>query len=319
MSWTAASCLPQELIDEVLAELHDDKATLAACSVVHKSWLHTSRKHLFHTISLDSCAVPTRPHEVHTCAEIPDWMAFARVFKRIPYLAIFVSALRIKGGALPDPQDLDYLEEFDIMEGENGEQNLYGRYESITIGELSVMAGVLPKLKHVEIENIVIKPVNVSDCPSTPIPLESLYLTSVGTLDGANIFEIFDAFSPHDAYMSVFCRPAEYGEWPEPSHVPLGLTASKWFVRCEADDFPFLRRLVRTSFTQYVESLDIDVQDGGELLALLEILKSSPNLTRLRLDLYYSFWVEKPRVHLSCMCHSSSTTQPLLIFILMLS
>ncbi|TCD66257.1 hypothetical protein EIP91_001620 [Steccherinum ochraceum] len=43
--------LPPELVDYVLDYLHDDKTTLIACASVSKSWVDSSRYHLFSTIN----------------------------------------------------------------------------------------------------------------------------------------------------------------------------------------------------------------------------------------------------------------------------
>lgn len=44
--------LPQELIDEIIDNLHDDGAALAACSLVANTWLPSSQRHLFQGITV---------------------------------------------------------------------------------------------------------------------------------------------------------------------------------------------------------------------------------------------------------------------------
>ena len=44
--------VPQELVDQVLDHLADDTATLQSCSLVAKSWIYPSRRHLFNSIFL---------------------------------------------------------------------------------------------------------------------------------------------------------------------------------------------------------------------------------------------------------------------------
>ena len=44
--------LPQELVDRIIDEIHDDQSALATCALVNKSWVDRSRHHLFHTLSL---------------------------------------------------------------------------------------------------------------------------------------------------------------------------------------------------------------------------------------------------------------------------
>jgi hypothetical protein len=43
---------PQELIDRVIDQLHDDKRALATCALVNRKWVYRSRYHLFRTITL---------------------------------------------------------------------------------------------------------------------------------------------------------------------------------------------------------------------------------------------------------------------------
>lgn len=44
--------VPQELVDEILDYLARDAATLRSCSLVAKSWIYPSRRHLFNTLFL---------------------------------------------------------------------------------------------------------------------------------------------------------------------------------------------------------------------------------------------------------------------------
>lgn len=47
--------LPQELCDEVIDNLCDDKAALKACSLVCRGWVHGTSKHLFRCLSWPPC------------------------------------------------------------------------------------------------------------------------------------------------------------------------------------------------------------------------------------------------------------------------
>ena len=44
--------VPQELVDEILDHLAKDRKTLQSCSLVAKSWIHPSRRHLFDALFL---------------------------------------------------------------------------------------------------------------------------------------------------------------------------------------------------------------------------------------------------------------------------
>lgn len=69
MSPSATSTrLPQELIDSVIDEFRNDAGSLRICSLVSKSWVYRSRKHLFATVHLPTCLlrkwlerIPTNP------------------------------------------------------------------------------------------------------------------------------------------------------------------------------------------------------------------------------------------------------------------
>jgi hypothetical protein len=49
--------LPPELIDRILDYLHDSPSNLRRCALVCKAWVHSSRFHLFHKISINTLQV----------------------------------------------------------------------------------------------------------------------------------------------------------------------------------------------------------------------------------------------------------------------
>lgn len=49
-SYAYATHVPQELVDMVVDHLHDDRASLASCCLVSKSWIDPSRHHLFQKV-----------------------------------------------------------------------------------------------------------------------------------------------------------------------------------------------------------------------------------------------------------------------------
>ncbi len=53
-----SSFVPPELVDATIDHLHDDIPTLAACSLVHRQWLSSSRYHLFSRISFAVSKLP---------------------------------------------------------------------------------------------------------------------------------------------------------------------------------------------------------------------------------------------------------------------
>ena len=60
--------LPQELIDEILEYLKDDKATLKACSLAHRMFLPRTRKFLFRTFFVKRLGPD--PYTLRSCPEV---------------------------------------------------------------------------------------------------------------------------------------------------------------------------------------------------------------------------------------------------------
>ncbi|THU77144.1 hypothetical protein K435DRAFT_703039, partial [Dendrothele bispora CBS 962.96] len=50
--------LPQELVDSIIDHLFDDPVSLKTCALVSKSWLPSTRHHIFHHIRLDPSQNP---------------------------------------------------------------------------------------------------------------------------------------------------------------------------------------------------------------------------------------------------------------------
>lgn len=90
---------PAELQDMIIDHLHDDKETLASCSLVCKSWLPASRFHLFRKIRLE---LPRESAE-GLAAD------FARFLRRNPHICFLVRELHLVGDILPIP--VTYLKE----------------------------------------------------------------------------------------------------------------------------------------------------------------------------------------------------------------
>ena len=76
----AASLLPPELYDEAIDHLWNDPKSLAACALTCRSWVGTSRLHLFRTVRIQNA---------HQCA------SFAALLKSAPVIARCVRRLTI--------------------------------------------------------------------------------------------------------------------------------------------------------------------------------------------------------------------------------
>ena len=68
--------LPQELVDQIIDFLHDDHPTLQSCTLVARTWLPSSRLHLFSKISVDvnSSQFCEFLAYARSCASVPQYV-----------------------------------------------------------------------------------------------------------------------------------------------------------------------------------------------------------------------------------------------------
>ena len=78
--------LPQDLIDVLIDKSCHDKALLKTCSLVAKSWLHTSRIHLFRSVSINDATA---------------FLAFLRFLRRPQSITPYIQSLFIEGNERP--------------------------------------------------------------------------------------------------------------------------------------------------------------------------------------------------------------------------
>lgn len=97
---------PVEVIDGILAHLHEDKATLAACALTCQTWSTYSFQHLYDTIevstdpnvrfpgaSYSDAAGATQPTVNEQCRRFRDWIDIAAPVDAMPLVRVF----RIRG------------------------------------------------------------------------------------------------------------------------------------------------------------------------------------------------------------------------------
>lgn len=98
--------LPQELVDQILDHLHDDSSTLLNCALVSRTWLPTSRMHLFSKIRL--LVPPSRNslHEDDTPRHGPCQRLHA-LLTGSPEIIPYIHDLRIHSGSPNSPASLD--------------------------------------------------------------------------------------------------------------------------------------------------------------------------------------------------------------------
>jgi len=73
--------LPGELWDHIIDHLFDDSASLAACSLVCRGWLHTARVHLFRSITI--------------AGDYAHLEGFEQLLMRSPHIARYIRKLKI--------------------------------------------------------------------------------------------------------------------------------------------------------------------------------------------------------------------------------
>jgi hypothetical protein len=87
--------LPQELIDSVIDHCHDDHSTLKTCALVCKTWLPSSRSHIFHAITLQP---PEKPARSFFVRRITDSQRLFRILQTSPKIALYIRELSICEG-----------------------------------------------------------------------------------------------------------------------------------------------------------------------------------------------------------------------------
>lgn len=84
--------LPLELFDNVIDFLHDDPATLEACSLVCREWVSSSRYHLFRLITLSPPSHSLSEHSLTSCHRLYE------VLVSSPRIASYIQELVISEG-----------------------------------------------------------------------------------------------------------------------------------------------------------------------------------------------------------------------------
>ncbi|KAF9443191.1 hypothetical protein P691DRAFT_680026 [Macrolepiota fuliginosa MF-IS2] len=94
--------LPQELVDSIIEYVGDDRSTLCSCALVSRSWLHSSRYHLFANISLSP----------HIQGNIPPQQLCAQLYgvlQESPAIVPYIRSLQIFDGGLPPHRTAQWI------------------------------------------------------------------------------------------------------------------------------------------------------------------------------------------------------------------
>ena len=307
MGPTTAVRLPQELIDEVISHLRDDKTMLSTCSLVNHAWSPFARKLLFRSVHVSPAKMPTTPHEDYSSVDVPDWSAFPRLFGSMPRLASWVTELHIKGTSTSAQRPIS---NFGGGLGDGSDDEGYWQspddkwhYIFPGIDTLYAVSQVLPKLRHMYLRDLVIKP--GTQLPYHPTPLDTLSLKNVGVmLQGNVLWELFRLFSPREhVLLDVFWRPSMEWTIQEPPSAPpsSSFVARAWHLRGNPSVEYVLCHLASTSFINHAHSLDVALSDDIELLALVALMKKSGStLKELKLDVREAFFTFDQDVLMMC-------------------
>lgn len=134
--------LPQELCEEILGHLRDDKKALKECSVVCKDWLPRASVHLFHTFRWPPCRVG-RPCYTDRC---PGSQCFVRCKEALSsslrlrsYVREFVFAKHICGIPATNSRRLPFSLLFEMVE-------LVPRLRKLVVALCGLQADVSPDM-----------------------------------------------------------------------------------------------------------------------------------------------------------------------------
>lgn len=153
--------VPQELIDQFIDHLHDDRKTLKACCMVSRSWKPSSQFHLFCAISVTDSSD-----------------SFAAFLRAYPHIAAYIRHLRF----YPAPK--------------NGRITTI----ICPLHALPVILNRLPQLKSLELDSMcaVCLCESPTACQPAPVSLKTLCLRSVADYDHdakEGVLQLFSVFS----------------------------------------------------------------------------------------------------------------------------
>ncbi|KAH8088993.1 hypothetical protein BXZ70DRAFT_1042373 [Cristinia sonorae] len=169
--------VPQELVDIVIDNLHDDKHALKTCSLVAPHWLHSSRLHLWHDLDV---AVSEQPRSFH---------AFDEFLKTAPVIGSYVRNVRFQHGRTV------VLEPFAFFTAGPRPQS------RIAADHLASILAKLPRLKSLLLDTVSIGGSDTHRLQTSlrPYQLHSVTLTNVrieqSDYAGKYLFDIFTLFS----------------------------------------------------------------------------------------------------------------------------
>lgn len=177
-AFSYAPRLPPELYDRILDHLHDDPRALSACSLTCRSWLPTSRFHLFQGVRIHSF----------------DYECFLGTLRSSPVIGRYVTSLRLhdlRNPFLPDIMQILQsvatlaLTQLDLSDATTmstlatlARSLTELRLHVVTVVDLvsiTELAKAIPRLRSLHIINVTGQLFARS---STPLPLQHLHLSS---------------------------------------------------------------------------------------------------------------------------------------------
>ncbi|KAI0078321.1 hypothetical protein K474DRAFT_938553 [Panus rudis PR-1116 ss-1] len=135
MSTNIDMTLPQEVIDYIIDFLHDDKASLLQCSLVHRTWLDASYHHIFK--ELDIVVPSAESEDAHKITK------FAEFLQAEPRMAASVRSLELVSHDCMHP----------IPSYQNADD---GGRSILDIADISVILRCLPRIQSLTLCGLVI-------------------------------------------------------------------------------------------------------------------------------------------------------------------
>lgn len=261
--------LPQELMDYILDFIHSDGATLRTCTLVARSWLPSSRRHLFSRVELPESRFSAFLAFAQTCAFGPQYV-----------------------------EDL-------ILNGKQPQQDMSQRTATSPAFLRSVLP-CLPRLKSLMLFMTLLRegeadhaPGDLATFPFSAPALKKLTMYYCGASESENFVHLARILGLFSSIDRLYLRFEGFGAKTDPPSVageladtpPAVLAALPTLRSLVIDDNAFRTSLYLTIFAPTASSgalrtLEVQSRHPWDLSALGGLLRAaSGHLTRLSLDL----------------------------------
>lgn len=327
----AAPRLPLELVHIILRSLNPslDKATLAACSLVHSSWSAFSKRLNFRILALHELSMPHTPHSRYSHIRVPDFNAFLDFMRQNAALAGCVQELAISGSRFEstyikhvavEEEDTDgddsmlspHLGVHDEFEWANytdfdssspARVPYASRWMKLPRAMLDALIGssrLFPRLHTLTLASLFVE---LGSLDGPELPLQTLVLHQVGTTrnTATSLIQFLNAFDPISLVLDQYPANDLYSAL-HPSLLPPLVTIKRTTsLELGASHAAHFLDILRASpaLTQNLTTLQLHVNHASEVGALSNLLKTvGRRLKELSIDLKPVCYVARPEVHM---------------------